>query len=352
MPWVCVYEVSRSLPPIPVWDLEHDSSESCLYSFRYSLHSGSRVAFATWVSTAGQRLQHLFGSFGHEYVEEGVDEGTEVEQEVRHQLQVCHYLIEDQSLEQDADDEWGVEEGVVGPDGWDAPHRPPPLWGGGVRPGAEQSPPRVHSEEKEEGEGDEQRYGENELVPQHSQGQDGEWSRPRHQSNYSRLPDAPTAALALRIGHQEVTLLSYEQHERDIGDDSEVEDEVCGVRGDDCPISRVLFDTGSTKETDDVGDQEEGDVYGNFVLTWAENRQTRNIVLINHFIYQKLGVRGFCKEGEGRDSSPLQGSHSHTIHYQTQPQPLEETIKNIHRPKEDIETAQTGPSIYILVLFG
>lgn len=86
-------------------------------------------------------------------------------------------------------------------------------------------------------------------------------------------PDVAAAGLTLWVGHQEMALLSYEEHEGDIGDDTEVEDEAGGIGGQQGAALCLLSHVGTTKETDDVRNQEECDMNGNFILTWRERTQ-------------------------------------------------------------------------------
>ncbi|KAG7228427.1 hypothetical protein INR49_007599 [Caranx melampygus] len=205
--------------------------------------------------TNRQCPQHFFGPFGHECIEEGVHKRAEV----------AHRLFKAQSLQEDTDDEGDIEEGVVSPDGSDTPHCPPPLCCREVGSGARQGSPGVHSEEEEEGERAEHRHCKPEVVLKHSQGQDAKWNGPGNQDNCCRLTDSSVAAKTLRVGHEDVTLLGYEEHEGDVGDDAKIEDEVGGIGGEEgsTVLSLVLVHGGATEETDDVRDQEKD---GNFTL--------------------------------------------------------------------------------------
>jgi len=73
-----------------------------------------------------------------------------------------------------------------------------------------------------------------------------------------------------------MALLSYERHEGDVGHQAKVEDEVGGVGGEHLPGGRDLVHAGAAEETDDVGDQEEHDVHGDFVLTWDKETEMIN----------------------------------------------------------------------------
>lgn len=73
-----------------------------------------------------------------------------------------------------------------------------------------------------------------------------------------------------------MTLLSYEQHEGDVGDDTKIEDEVSGAGGEDRPTRHVRVHFGTTKETDNIRHQEENDMHGNFAVTWTEQKNRNN----------------------------------------------------------------------------
>lgn len=257
------------------------SSKPRLHNFGHSLHSGPHALFLFCLLAAGQCLQNLSGPFGHEYVEEGVHKRAEVEQQVGHQPQVAHSLLKAQSLQEDTEDEGDVKEGVVSPDGSDTPHRPPPLCCCSVGSRAHHSSPGVHGKEEEEGERAEHCHGKPKVVLQHGQGQDAKRSGPGDQDDRWGLTDSSAAADTLRVGHQEVTLLGNEEHKGDVGDYAKVEDEVGGIGGEEGSslLDLVLVHGGATKETDDIGHQEEDDMHGDFTITYDRGRQ----ILDTHF---------------------------------------------------------------------
>lgn len=90
-------------------------------------------------------------------------------------------------------------------------------------------------------------------------------------------PDTGAAGKALWVGHLEMALLSYEQHEGDVGDDTKIKDEVGGIGGERGPTVHFLTHIRTSEETDDVRNQEEDDVHGNFILTWKINTEFKLI---------------------------------------------------------------------------